>query len=133
MTVRTEQQLADGVNITHEVKGRVYRSSQGVERWEGTAVATDAAMSQPATLVWVVDPVQHTAVNWNTNFKTAFTNHLPPNGTAVVKFLPEPRVAGGPPVAQAMVHDKILYALAEFDGILVRERGKNSDKTYLLC
>lgn len=102
MTVRTEQQLANGVNITHEVKGRVYRSSQGVERWEGTAVATDTAMPQPATLVWVVDPVQHTAVNWNTNFKTAFTNHLPPNGTAVVKFLPEPRVEGSPSVAQAM-------------------------------
>lgn len=97
MTVRTVQQLANGVNITHDVKGRVYRSSQGVERWEGTAVLADTAMPQPATLVWVVDPVQHTAVNWNTNSKTAFTNHLlPPNGTAVVKFLPEPHMAGAP-------------------------------------
>jgi hypothetical protein len=32
MTVRTVQQLANGVNITHEVKGRVYRSSQV---WKG--------------------------------------------------------------------------------------------------
>jgi hypothetical protein len=44
MTVRTTQQLANGVNITHEVKGRLYRSSQGVERWEGTAVVSDAAI-----------------------------------------------------------------------------------------
>jgi len=96
MSVRTVQQLSNGTAITHEVKGRIYRSSQGVQRWEGTPVASDAATPQPGTLVWVVDLGQHTAVNWTTANKTAWMNHLPANGTAVVQFLPEPRVSGPP-------------------------------------
>jgi tetratricopeptide (TPR) repeat protein len=93
-SVRIVQQLANGVTLSHEMKGRVYRSTQGVQRFEGTLVGTDPAKPQPGTVVWVVDPVEHTALSWNTNSKIATLTYIPADGMATVRFLPEPRASG---------------------------------------
>ena len=47
-SVRTVQQLANGITLTQKMKGRVYRSTNGLERLEGTLVATDPAATNPS-------------------------------------------------------------------------------------
>jgi hypothetical protein len=94
-SVVAAQQLDNGVTIRHEMKGRVYRCSQGFERIEGTPVAADPGQPEPATVVWVIDPVKHTALNWNTHLKTATLTHLPAGGGASVVLLAKPRIPGG--------------------------------------
>ena len=93
-SVRSVQHLANGVALTHQIKGRVYRSADGVERFEGTPVTTDASQPNPTTLVWIIDPVKHTAMSLNTNLKTAMLTHLPENATVTVRFLPQQQPAG---------------------------------------
>jgi hypothetical protein len=94
-SVVAAQQLDNGVTIRHEMKGRVYRSSQGCERIESTPVVAEPGQPEPATVVWVIDPVKHTALNWNTHLKTAALTHLPAGGGASVVLLAKPRVPGG--------------------------------------
>jgi tetratricopeptide (TPR) repeat protein len=94
-SVRIVQQLPNGITLTQEMKGRVYRSTNGLERLEGTLVAADLAVPNPTTMIYVIDPVQHTAVRWTTNSKTATLTHIPPNGTVTVSFLPLPRATAG--------------------------------------
>jgi len=93
-SVRSVQHLANGMALIHQIKGRVYRSADGVERFEGTAVTTDASQPSPTTLVWIIDPMKHTAMSLNTNLKTAMLTHLPENAAVTVRFLPQQQPAG---------------------------------------
>ncbi|MGA7318524.1 MAG: hypothetical protein WBX22_31675 [Silvibacterium sp.] len=93
--VRTFQQLGNGVTLTHEMKGRIFRSTNGRQRFECTLVATDPSLPNPTTMVWLLDPVLHTALSWNTNSKIAMLTHIPANASVTVRFLPEPRAPGG--------------------------------------
>jgi hypothetical protein len=94
-SVVAAQGLANDVTIRHEMKGRVYRSSQGLQRFEGTQVAAGPGQPEPAAVVWVIDPVKHTALNWNTHLKIATLTHLPAGGGASFVLLAKPRVPGG--------------------------------------
>ncbi|NYF80258.1 tetratricopeptide repeat protein [Granulicella arctica] len=95
-SVRTVQQL-NGITLTNEMKGHVYRSTNGRLRFEGTLVATDPTQPKPATLNWIIDPAQHSALSWNTNSTTAMRTAIPENSAVMVKYLPVPRTPGGHP------------------------------------
>ena len=86
-SIRIVQQLPNSITLTQEMKGRVYRSTNGLERFEGALVPNDLAVPNPMTMTYVIDPVQHTAVRWTTNSKIATLTHIPPNGTVTVSFL----------------------------------------------
>jgi len=96
-TIRTLQELANGVTLRHQLKARVVRSSQGVQRFESSEVTSDSAQPQSPTQVYVIDPVKHTVLSWHTSLKTATLTHLPANALATVNFLPQPRPAPGNP------------------------------------
>jgi hypothetical protein len=92
--VRTVEHLADGASITHEIKGHVYRSADGVERFDGTAVLTDPNAPEPAQQALIVDLAKHSSVALNSKLKTATVQALPPNAGVTVSFLPQqqPRI-----------------------------------------
>jgi hypothetical protein len=92
--VRTVQHLADGASLTHEIKGHIYRSADGVERFDGATVPSDSGAPQPALEALILDRAKHTSILLNTGLKTASVQMLPANASVTVTFLPEqmPRV-----------------------------------------
>jgi hypothetical protein len=88
--IRTIQHLANGITLTHEMRGRIYRSSTGLERSEATMVTTDSASKPPITMVWIVDRSQHTVLCLHVQSKFATVTHVPPNRTVTVGFLDLP-------------------------------------------
>lgn len=91
-SVRLVQHYANGMAITHEVKGRVYRTAEGVERFDGTFA--DSTQAGTATMAYIIDPVNKTALLLNSRSKTALLTHLSDNSTATVAFLALPNAAG---------------------------------------
>jgi hypothetical protein len=85
--VRTTQMLANGTVLTHEVKGHIYRSGDGVERMEGTPPYTIPSGLDPAPQVYILDRAKHTGVLLNTQLKTAVVDHFPIDSTVTVSFL----------------------------------------------
>jgi hypothetical protein len=93
--INTVQHLANGITLTHEMTGRLYRSSGGLERFEATPVSTGGDNSHTLTLAWIVDRTQGTATLVHVQSKFATVTHLPPNSTVRVDFL-APRGDGQP-------------------------------------
>jgi tetratricopeptide (TPR) repeat protein len=87
-SVRIVQHLANGMPLTSEVKGHVYRSATGVERYDGVIASTDPAHPDPTTMVYILDPAKHTSVLLNSKLKTATVEHLPATATVSISFLP---------------------------------------------
>jgi hypothetical protein len=85
--IRTVQHLANGITLTHQMTGRIYRSSTGLERSEATPVTTDKASKPPVTLAWIVDRSQHTVICLHVQSKFATITHVPANRTVTVSFL----------------------------------------------
>jgi hypothetical protein len=90
-TVQTVQHLANGMALTHQVTGHVYRSADGLERVEATFPSTDPAQPDPVTLICLLDPAKHTATTLNSKLKTATVTPLPDKATVTFTFLPLPR------------------------------------------
>jgi len=88
--IRTVQHLSNGITITHEMTGRIYRSSTGLERSEATPVTTDNAGKPPVTMAWIVDRTQHTVVCVHVQSKFAIITHMSPTSTVSVSFLDLP-------------------------------------------
>ena len=93
-SVRLAERLGNVMTLTREIKGRIDRSADGVERLEGTAVPIDFALPNRTTQVWIVDRAKHTAVLLDSKLKTATVTHLPADATVTVSFLPPPRASG---------------------------------------
>ncbi len=126
-SIRIVQQLPNSITLTQEMKGRVYRSTNGLERFEGALVPNDLAVPNPMTMIYVIDPVQHTAVRWTTNSKIATLTHIPPNGTVTVSFLPLPRAtAGQGPINPENVTTTELGRQTRDKLLLVGERGTST-------
>jgi hypothetical protein len=87
-TVRTKQMLANGTVLTHEFKGHVCRSTNGVERIEGIPQVVSPSGHDPAPQVYILDRAKHTGVSLNTQLKTAVVDHFPSDSTVTVSFLP---------------------------------------------
>lgn len=86
-TVSTTQHLANGTILKSEIKGHVYRSAAGIERYDGVLPSTPEH-PDPTTMVYVLDRSKHSAVFLNLKLKTATVEHLPANATVSVKLLP---------------------------------------------
>jgi hypothetical protein len=84
--VRTVQHLDNGVTITREVTGHMYRSSSGLERTEGTLVSIDSTQRPPTSQAMLVDRVQGTAILLHAGTATIW--HNPPNASVTVVFFP---------------------------------------------
>ena len=89
-TVQTIQHLANGMALTHQMTGHVYRSADGLERLEGTFPPTDPAQTDPVTMVCIIDRSKHTATLLNSKLKTATVTPLPEKSTVIFTFLPLP-------------------------------------------
>jgi hypothetical protein len=87
MRVQTVRHLENGVELKVEMKGHVYRSAGGMMRYDGTTVSSDAAQAE-STLVYLLDPVKHTAVMLNSKSMTATVQQIPAAATVTVRFLP---------------------------------------------
>jgi hypothetical protein len=87
--VRTVQHLADGTALTQEVKGHVYRSADGVERFDGTLVSNDPNAPESALQALILDRARHTSILLNSRLKTATVQDFPANATVTVSFLPQ--------------------------------------------
>lgn len=85
--VRMVQHLANGTPVTTNMTGHVYRSASGVERYDGVAPSTDPSHPDPVTMVYIVDPLKHTATFLNSRVMTATVQALPDNATVSIKFL----------------------------------------------
>ena len=90
LSVRTTQHLANGITVTRQMTGRIFRSSAGLERSEATLVTTDSASKPPITLAWIVDRAQHTVACVHVQSKFATITHLPATSTVSVGFLALP-------------------------------------------
>ena len=93
-SVRIVQHLANGMPLTHEIKGHIYRSADGLERYDGTIPSTDPAHPDPTTMIYILDRVKRTGVLLNSRLKTATVETLPTTATVSVSFLAlqQPRV-----------------------------------------
>ena len=87
-TVQVVQHLANGTPLTTEVKGHVYRSAAGMERYDGLMPSSDSTHPEPLTMVEIVDPFKHTVTLLNSRLMTASVQPLPDNATVSIKFLP---------------------------------------------
>jgi hypothetical protein len=87
-TIRVEQVLANGTTLHHEIKGHIYRTSDGVERYDGVIPSTNPASPDPTTMVYIIDRTKHTSVLLNSKLKTATLDHQPADSTVTVNFLP---------------------------------------------
>jgi hypothetical protein len=87
-SIRTIQHLANGMSLTNEIKGHVYRSAEGVERYDGAVIPT-AANPDPTLQVLILDRVKHTSITLNSKLKIAMLRHLPDNAAVSVSFLPQ--------------------------------------------
>src|SRR5271154_396929 len=85
--VSTVQHLANGMPLKSEIKGHVYRSAAGIERYDGV-IASTPDRPDPVTLAYIIDRAKHSVVLLNLKLKTATVEHLPANATVSVKFLP---------------------------------------------
>jgi hypothetical protein len=88
LSVHMVQHLANGVALKFEVKGHVYRSAGGMERYDGTTVSTDPANPESNTLVYILDKVKHTAIFYNSKTMKATVQQLQDTSTVTVRFLP---------------------------------------------
>ena len=88
--IRTVQHLTNGVTLTKQMTGHIYRSSAGLERSEATPDSTDPEATKPVTLAWIVDRTEHTAVLVHVQSKFATITHLPPDSTVHFGFLVQP-------------------------------------------
>lgn len=106
-SVHMVQHLANGVALKSEVKGHVYRSTAGVERYEGVMPVTDPTRPEPTTMIYILDRTKHTSVLLNTKLKTATVEHLPATATVAIQFLqlPRPRVPNQPAKKDSVVTD----------------------------
>lgn len=86
-SVSVVQHLANGMPLKSEIKGHVYRSAGGVERYDGVMRSIPEG-SDPVTLAYIVDRAKHSVVLLNLKLKTATVEQLPANSTVSVKFLP---------------------------------------------
>jgi tetratricopeptide (TPR) repeat protein len=95
-TVRLVQHLDNGMAITSEMKGHVYRAADGVERYDGGTVSSDSSHSDTATTIWLIDRGNHSATLLNTKLKTATVESLPATATVSINFLPlqQSRISG---------------------------------------
>jgi len=89
-TIRTVQHLTNGVTLTKQMTGRVYRSSAGLERAEATPDSTGPEALKPLTLAWIVDRTQHMLILVHVQSRFATTTRLPPDSTVHVSFLAQP-------------------------------------------
>jgi hypothetical protein len=87
-SVHTVTHLANGTLITHQMNGHVYRSAEGVERYDGDMPSTDPAHPDPTTMVLIIDRTRHTSILLNSRLKTAVRQDLPPVATVTVNLLP---------------------------------------------
>lgn len=87
-SVRTVMHLANGMAVTRELKGRIYRSTDGMERYEGALVSTDPANPTPVMQAFIIDRVKRTAILLNSKLLTATIQHLPADATVTISFLP---------------------------------------------
>jgi hypothetical protein len=86
-TVRTVRHLANGMPVTREIKGRLARTADGVERFEGTIPSTDPDHPDPTTMVYLIDRGKHMATLLNSRLMTATVTQLPTDATVSVNFL----------------------------------------------
>ena len=87
-TVRTVRHLANGTVATKEIKAHVYRSADGVERYEGIFPSTDPAQQEATELVFIIDHAKHNSILLNSRLKTATIQSLPQNAGVVISLLP---------------------------------------------
>jgi len=85
--IRTVQHLANGITVTHEMTGRIYRSSTGLERSEATLVTTDKTGKPPVTLASIIDRSERTVTILHIQSKFATITHVPANRTVTISFL----------------------------------------------
>ena len=95
-SVHLVQHYANGMALTHEVSGHVYRSADGVERFDGSFPSTDPAHPEPVEMALIVDRNKHIIISMNSKLKTATITHLPDVATVSIRFfaLPNATVAG---------------------------------------
>lgn len=87
-TVHTVTHLANGTLITHQMQGHMYRSAEGVERYDGDMPSSDPAQPDPTTMVLIIDRTRHTSILLNSRLKTAVRQDLPPVAAVTVNLLP---------------------------------------------
>jgi tetratricopeptide (TPR) repeat protein len=92
--IRCVQHLSNGMPLTHQMSGHVYRSADGLERYDGTFPSTDSTHPEPGTLAVILDPVKHIYTLLNSALMTASVTHTPENTTVTVAFLAQTRGAG---------------------------------------
>lgn len=88
-SVRTVQHLATGAVLSSEIKGHIYRSADGVERYDGAIVSTDPAHPEPVLQALILDHAKRTSILLNSKLKTATLQHLPAQAAVSVSFLPQ--------------------------------------------
>jgi hypothetical protein len=91
-SILSEQHLGNGMTLKHEIKGHLYRSSDGSERSDGMVFSTSSAGPEPNTMVFILDRAKHTATVLNTMLKTAVVERLPESAAVSVSFLPQPNI-----------------------------------------
>lgn len=93
-TVTIVRHLPDGIPVTQTVRGRICRSADGVERYEGAYPSTDPAHPGPVTIAYILDRTKHTSITLNSNLKTATRQALPDPAAITVSLLSLPRSTG---------------------------------------
>jgi len=77
--------------VTREMKGHLYRSATGLERYDGDMPSTDPAHPEPVTMAFILNREKHTSVLLNYTLKTAVTGNLPAEASILVNLLPLPQ------------------------------------------
>jgi len=93
-SVSMVQHLANGMELKSEIKGHVYRSAAGIERYDGVMPPTPDR-PDPDTLAYIIDRAKRSVVLLNLKLKTATVEQLPENATVSVTFLPLQRSRTG--------------------------------------
>ena len=105
-SVSTVQEM-NGVRMTHASKGRLSRSGTGQERVEMTPVASDPTAPEPGTVVYLLDPVEHTATFWSTKTKIAIMQRLPADAAVTLRAMPGAQPQGAAAARQAAVLENV--------------------------
>lgn len=88
--VSTVRYLANGALLKSEIKGHIYRSAAGIERYDGVMPSTPDH-PDPTTMVYILDRAKHSAILLNLKLKTATVEYFPTDATVSVRFLPLPQ------------------------------------------